>query len=84
MSINMYTSIAPQKDLPVESCQNKCLIFNFQADAKGKKKEETKAAPKVDAKVDEAWQMCSRCALVTLVSYLSGVSHEFMAYRSSY
>ena len=47
-------------------------IKKIQADAKGKKKEETKAAPKVDAKVDEAWQMCSRCASVTLVSYLQG------------
>lgn len=31
-----------------------------EADAKGKKKEETKAAPKVDAKVDEASGKCEQ------------------------
>ena len=44
----------------LDNLQVKILIA--QADAKGKKKEETKAAPKVDAKVDEA----SNCRLLIL------------------
>ena len=46
-----------QKDVYTSAHRKRSSRILFQADAKGKKKEETKAAPKVDAKVDEAWRL---------------------------